>query len=94
LRANGAQSNSEWASKEVRVKFSHPLARAGRFWRADSIDEGGHDVFVVVTTLELDSGHKKFKPAKVDKLREAAKDFVREQNTDAREILLVNPMKG
>jgi hypothetical protein len=76
------------------VKFSHPLARTGRFWRADSIDDGGHDVFVVVTTLELDSDHKKFKPAKVERLRQAAKDFVREQKPDAREVVLVNPMKG
>ena len=76
------------------MKFSHPLARNGRFWRADIIDEGERDVFVVVTTLELDVSHKKFRAAKVERLKQAAKEFVREAKPDAREVLLVNPMKG
>ena len=76
------------------MKFSHPLARAADFWRADSIDDGGHDVFVIVTTLELDSQHKKFKPAKVDKLRDAARDYLREKKPEVREILLMNPTKA
>lgn len=74
------------------MKFSHPLARTANFWRADSIDNGGHDIFVVVTTLELDSHHKKFKPGKVDKLRDAARNYLREQKPAVRDILLMNPM--
>jgi len=76
------------------VKFSHPLARTATVWRADSIDDGGHDVFVIVTTLELDAQHKRFKAGKVEKLREAAKDYLREENPAVREILLMNPVKA
>jgi hypothetical protein len=76
------------------VKFSHPLARTASFWHADSIDDAGHEVFVIVTTLELDSSHKKFKPTKVDKLREAGKDYLRAQNPAVREILLMNPTRA
>ncbi len=76
------------------MKFSHPLARTASYWHADLMDNGGHDVFVIVTTLELDSGHKRYKPNKVDKLREAAKDYLREQNPAVRQILLMNPSKA
>ena len=75
------------------MHFSHPLARAASLWRADSLDNGGHDVFVIVTTLELDADHKKFKPAKVQKLREAARDYLRERNPAVKSILLMNPTK-
>ena len=76
------------------MQFSHPLARTASYWRSDSLDNGGHEIFVIVTTLELDTHHKRFKPAKVEKLREAAKDYLREQNPDVRQILLMNPMKN
>ena len=43
------------------MKFSHPLARSGRVWAATTLDDKAHDILVIVTTLELDARHKKFK---------------------------------
>ena len=76
------------------MKFAHPLARAARFWVEESLDNGLNDVFVVTTTLELDPGHKKFKKDKIDRLRDAAKEFLHEHSPQVRRILLMNPHKG
>ncbi len=76
------------------VKFSHPLARSARFWFEESIKDGVHDIFVVVTTLELDAGHKKFRLEKVDRLREAAKAYLKERSPHVHTILLMNPPKA
>jgi hypothetical protein len=47
-----------------------------------------------MTTLELDARHKKFKASKVERLRDAGKQYIREHVPDVREIVLMNPVKG
>lgn len=76
------------------MKFSHPLARNARFWVEESIDNGPHDVLVVTTTLELEPGHKKFKRDKIDRLREAAKAYLKENHPKIRRVLIMNPPKA
>ena len=76
------------------MKFAHPLSRSARFWVEESIDNGVHDVLVILTTLELDPGHKKFKKDKIDRLREAAKAYLQEHSPSVRRILLMNPQKA
>ena len=49
------------------MKFSHPLARSGSVWPATTLDDKAHDILVIVTTLELDARHKKFKASKVER---------------------------
>ena len=51
------------------MKFSHPLARSARVWSATTLDDKVRDILVIVTTLELDSNHKKFKAGKVQRLQ-------------------------
>ena len=76
------------------LKFSHPLARTARFWVEESLDNGTNEVFVITTTLELDPGHKKFKQDKIDRLRGAAREYLRENYPNAGKILLMNPHKS
>jgi hypothetical protein len=76
------------------MKFSHPLARSGSVWSATTLDDKGYDILVIVTTLELDARHTKFKASKVERLRDAAKQYLREHLPDVREVVLMNPVKG
>lgn len=76
------------------MKFSHPLARRAKLWQAETLTGEVKQVFVIETTLELDHGHKKFKHEKVDRLREAAKDFATQNFPIVNEVLLMNPSKG
>ena len=73
------------------MKFSHPLARSGSVWPATTLDNKAHDI---VTTLKLDARHKKFKASKVERLRDAGKQYIREHVPDVREVVLMNPVKG
>jgi hypothetical protein len=36
---------------------------------ATTLDHTAHDVLVIVTTLELDASHKRFRASKVERLR-------------------------
>ncbi len=56
------------------MSFSHPLARAAHVWRANV--GGPRRILIVVTTLELDPHHKRFKQQMVDGLSSAADEFV------------------
>jgi hypothetical protein len=73
------------------MKFSHPLARGAKFGRVEVLDDGADDVLVVVTTLQLDPDHKKHKPDKVQRLRDAARDFLKAKAPSVNRILLLNP---
>ena len=75
------------------MKFSHPLARSGSVWSATTLDDKAHDILVIMT-LELDARHKKFKASKVERLRDAGKQFIREHVPAVREVVLINPVKG
>ncbi len=76
------------------MKFSHPLARRAKLWQAETLTGEVKQVLVIETTLELEHGHKKFKHEKVDRLREAAKEFVMQHFPVVNEVLLMNPSKA
>jgi hypothetical protein len=75
------------------MKFSHPLARGSRLGSVESFDGRSQEVLVIVTTLELDPRHKKFKVERVERLRSAAREFLEAQVPSVRDILLLNPIK-
>ena len=56
--------------------------------------EHTHDILVIVTTLELDARHKKFKASKLERLRDAGKQYIREHVPDVREVVLIDPLRG
>ena len=76
------------------MKFTHPLARGSRIGSVESLDGRSQEVLVIITTLELDPSHKKFKIDKVDKLRWAAQEYLEKHRPGVRDILLLNPIKA
>jgi hypothetical protein len=58
--------------------FKHPLARKATSTKVRQRDGGEHEVLVIVTTLELDSGAKGFNAKNVERLHEAAQAFLAE----------------
>ena len=75
------------------MKFEHPLARSAKVWKAYPKEGDGHDLLVIVTTLELDPGHKKFKGDMVAKLQDSARAFLSEHPQKAAGYLLMNKPK-
>lgn len=76
------------------MKFTHPLARGSYLWRFESIEGKPQDVLVVVTTLELDDSRKRFKKDKVERLRRAARDYLKEHTPSVHHLLFMNPIKA
>ena len=56
------------------MSFTHPLARAAHTWQANV--SGPRRILIVVTSLELDPHHKRFKRQLVDGLSSAAEEFI------------------
>lgn len=75
------------------MKFDHPLARSAKIWPAELVGGERRDVLVVVTTLELDPEGKKFKPVHVERLSQAARDFLAERPEKATGFVLMNKPK-
>jgi len=73
------------------MAFAHPLARAAKVWTARGHD-GEQCVLVVVTTIPLDKGHKRYKKALVDKLSRAVQDYLNESK-EAGAYLLMNRLR-
>ena len=73
--------------------FSHPLARDAKVWRTAGFEGEVRPLLVVITTLELDPNHKKFRAEKVDHLRGAAKQWLGAHPDVANDVLLMNRPK-
>jgi hypothetical protein len=56
-------------------------------------DGSDHKVLTIVTTLELDAEHKKYKPEHVSRLESAARDYLAENAGAAAGFLLMNKPK-
>jgi hypothetical protein len=74
------------------MAFSHPLARGAKVWTARNGDEKEQRVLVIVTTIPLDSHHKGYKKALVDKLSRAAREHLAESK-DAEAFVLINRLR-
>ena len=58
------------------MDFSHPLARGAKVAVAKLHDGTEQRLLVIVTTAELDSNSHKFKKKTIERLSDAAKDFI------------------
>ena len=76
------------------MKFKHPLARSAKVWQAVSKEGHNHDLLVIVTTLELDPEHKKYKPELVKKLQDAATLYLAENEAKASGYVMMNAPKA
>jgi hypothetical protein len=74
------------------MKFSHPLARAAKLWRANFLDGAEQPILVIVTTIELDAGNKNFKENLVKTLGNAAQEYLK-QSQVATGYVLINRMR-
>jgi hypothetical protein len=74
------------------MAFAHPLARAAKVWTARGQNDGEQRILVVVTTIPLDKGHKRYKKALVDKLSRAVQDYLNETK-EAGAYLLINRLR-
>jgi hypothetical protein len=75
------------------MKFSHPLARSGSVWPATTLDDKAHDILVIVTDARTRRSTQKVQ-GKVERLRDAGKQYIRDHVPDVREVVLMNPVKG
>lgn len=70
--------------------FKHPLARDAKIWQTGGLNGKSIRVLVVITTLELDQGHKRFKAEKVGRLSDIAKEWVGQNETSVDDFMLVS----
>jgi hypothetical protein len=71
--------------------FKHPLARKATTAKARLRGGGEETLLIVLTTLELDASAKGFNRKNFDRLHEAAKTFVGEEQGLAGYALLNRP---
>lgn len=72
------------------MRFSHPLARDAKIWPVQFQDGTTQSALVIVTTLELNPEGKKFKKDKVERLSEAARQFIGEHLGAIASFVLIN----
>lgn len=72
--------------------FTHPLARAANILTADLGDGLTKRILVIVTNAELDQSSRKYKPDNIERLSEAAREFLQETSS-ADGFLLANRMR-
>ncbi len=70
--------------------FKHPLARDAKIWPTGGLSDLSKRILVVITTLELDRDHKRFKADKVQRLADAAGEWVQQNGTAADDFMLIS----
>jgi len=73
------------------MTFLHPLARSASVFIAKNDDGGEYRVLAIATTLELDPKSHTYKKSFVEKLSEAATDYIANSNEAAAFILMNRP---
>ena len=72
------------------AEFKHPLARDAKVWTTGGSAGSTTRLLVIITTLELDSGHKSYKGDKVGRLSEAARDWIKNHALEANDFVLIS----
>lgn len=75
------------------MTFSHPLARHVTVGTTNGVSKRPRKILVIMTTLELDPGSKKFKADKVKILSDAAEEWVEANVSEATDFMLINRAK-
>jgi len=74
------------------MEFSHPLARGAKVWPGKFINGKTRRMLVIVTTIELDPTSKRYKEKIVQRLSDAAKEYLDDSN-EADGFILVNRLR-
>ncbi len=72
------------------MTFSHPLARSAKVFTAHR-DGNEQRILAIVTTLELDPRAEHYKKRFVERLSDAASDYVRKSDNVAAFVLMNRP---
>ena len=72
--------------------FTHPLARGAKVWSANLVGGETKRILVIVTSAELDPSNRKYKPEHIDRLSEAAREYLKETGA-AEGFLFANRMR-
>lgn len=72
------------------VEFKHPLARDAKVWTTGGNADAPTRLLVIITTLELDSGHKSHKADKVGRLADAAREWIKNHALEASDFVLIS----
>ena len=74
------------------MDFTHPLARKAKVWPSKASDGSERRMLVVITTIALDPDNERYKQKLVDRLSDAARDYLA-RSDEAEGFILMNRMK-
>ena len=74
------------------MAFSHPLARGAKVWPAVLLDGKTQHFLVIVTTIELDPNSKRYHEEMVERLSQAAQDYL-DDSSEADGFILMNRLR-
>lgn len=72
------------------AEFKHPLARDAKVWSTGGSADVPMRLLVIITTLELESGHKSYKSDKVGRLTDAAREWIKNHALEASDFVLIS----
>ncbi len=70
------------------MNFKHPLAKKAKVWSCVTADGGEQRILVIVTSLALDANDEGYKQKLVDRLSQAAREYLAESGEAAGYILM------
>ncbi len=75
------------------MTFEHPLARTSHIGLTAGVKGTVMRILVVITILQLDKGHKKYKEELVQRLSDAARSWLEDHPGEAIDFMLMNRPK-
>ena len=75
------------------MNFTHPLARAAHVGSTAGIKGKVRHILVVITGLQLDKEHKKYKEESIKRLSDAARGWLEDHPGEAADFMLMNRPK-
>ncbi len=75
------------------MTFTHPLARAAHVGSTAGIKGKVKRILVVITGLQLDKEHKKYKEESIKRLSDAARSWLEDRPGEAADFMLMNRPK-
>ena len=75
------------------MTFTHPLARAAHVGSTAGAKGKVRRILVIITGLQLDKDHKKYKEESIKRLSDGAKAWLEEHPGEAADFMLMNRPK-
>ena len=75
------------------MTFTHPLARASHVGSTAGVKGKVRHILVIITGLQLDKEHKKYKEEPIKRLSDAARSWLENNPGEAMDFMLMNRPK-